>query len=133
MTATDNARLGRAFFDLLGRGDLDGALAILADDGIWTVQSGPAFPLGGDHTKQQFPELLARIGKAMPNGVRVDITTVTADGQRVVIEADVHGTNAVGKVYDNKLVYVLDVRDGKIVHGREYLDTIHANDVLVVG
>ena len=69
----------------------------------------------------------------MPNGVRVEVATVTADEERVVVEAGVHGTNAVGKVYDNKLVYVLDVRDGKIVHGREYLDTIHAGDVLVVG
>lgn len=94
-TATDNAPLGRAFFDLLGRSDLDGALD----------------RLGGDYAKQQFPEMPAGIGKAVPNGVRVDIATVTAGEHRVVIEAGVHATNAVGKVYDNKLVYVLDPAD----------------------
>ncbi|WP_372665845.1 nuclear transport factor 2 family protein [Amycolatopsis kentuckyensis] len=133
MTTADNASLGRAFFDLLDRGDLEGALDLLAEDGVWTVQSGPAFSLAGDYTKQQFPEMLAKVGAAMPDGVRVEIATVTADEYRVVVEAVVHGTNVVGKTYDNKLVYVLDVRDGKIVHGREYLDTIHARDVLVVG
>ena len=54
----------------------------------------------------------------MPDGFSFDITTVTADEDRVVVEVGVRATNVAGKVYDNRLVYVLDVRDGKIVHGR---------------
>jgi len=35
-----------------------------------------------------------------------------------------------GKTYQNKYHFLLLVRDGKIQQVKEYLDTMHANDVL---
>lgn len=132
MSAERNEQVGRAYFDLLGRGDVAGALAMMTEDATWTVAGRPAdFPLAGSYDREGFTRMLGRIGSVMPDGVRVTITSVTADDERVVIEADVRGTSVAHKEYDNRLVYVFDMRDGRIAAAREYLDTIHAGDVLV--
>lgn len=133
MTVAENKRIALSFFDKLSEGNLEGALALLDDGVVWRVAGQPdQFPLAGKYDKGQFVEMLSRVGVAMPDGVRVTITGSVADEDRVAVEAEVHGVSAAGKVYDNRLVYVLDVREGKIHNGREYLDTMHANEVLVV-
>ncbi|MET9482022.1 hypothetical protein [Streptomyces sp. NPDC006638] len=76
--------------------------------------------------------MMSRVGRALPNGVRVEITSVTSEGERVVIEYAAHDESAVGKVYDNRITLAVELSGGKIIRVREYLDTIHANDVLVL-
>jgi ketosteroid isomerase-like protein len=42
-----------------------------------------------------------------------------------------NGVSATGKAYHNQYHDLLEVRDGKIHAGREYLDTAHAQEVIV--
>jgi len=35
-----------------------------------------------------------------------------------------------GKLYNNRYHFLIEIRDGKIQAVREYLDTMHANEVL---
>jgi uncharacterized protein len=66
----------------------------------------------------------------MPNGITASSTATTAEDDRVAVKAKVYGVSATGKAYDNQLFYAFEVHDGKIHSVREYLDTIHANEVL---
>jgi len=89
------------------------------------------FALAGTKTKAQFSELVKGIGAAMPKGLRVTPKGITAEGDRVAVEAESYGETANGKVYNNMYHFLVEVRGGKIQAVREYLDTIHAQDVLV--
>ena len=40
-----------------------------------------------------------------PNGMRFEVSTVTAEENRVLIEAESHATLANGKPYDNQYVF----------------------------
>jgi uncharacterized protein len=89
------------------------------------------FALAGTKNKAQFAEMLTAIESGMPNGIRLTITGVTAEGDRVAVEMNADGVSATGKEYHNQYHDLLEVRDGKIHAGREYLDTAHAQDVIV--
>jgi hypothetical protein len=111
---------------------VDAALALMADTATWWVAGKPdKFALAGTKTKAQFAELLRGLGAAMPKGLRVTTTGLTAEGDRVAAEAESYGETATGKIYNNLYHFLFEVRDGKIQAVREYLDTMHAKEVLV--
>ncbi|MGW0705840.1 nuclear transport factor 2 family protein [Streptomyces sp. NPDC002643] len=133
MTATDNTETVLRFFENFNAGNAEAAFALLDEQVVWRVMGKPdRFPLAGDYDKDGIVRLLGTVGQVMPNGVELTITSSTAQDDRVVVEAESHGVSAAGKVYDNRLIYAFELRDSKILHIREYFDTIHANDVMVV-
>lgn len=132
MSAEENKKIVLGFFENLSSGKADAMLAMMADNATWTVMGKPdKFALGGTKTKAQFAELLKGIGSAMPKGLRVTPKALTAEGDRVAMEAESYGEHANGKIYNNMYHFLIEVRGGKIEAVREYLDTIHAQDVLV--
>jgi ketosteroid isomerase-like protein len=132
MSAEKNKNVALSFFENFSAGKVDAALAMLADTATWWVAGNPEkFVLAGTKTKAQFAELLNGIGAAMPKGLRVTPKGLTAEGDRVAVEAESYGETATGKVYNNLYHFLFEVRDGKIQAVREYLDTMHAKEVLV--
>ncbi len=132
MSAEDNKKIVLSFFENFSSGKMEQALAMMADNATWSVMGKPdKFALAGTKTKAQFTELVKGIGAAMPKGLRVTPKGVTAEGDRVALEAESYGETANGKVYNNMYHFLIEVRGGKIQAVREYLDTIHAQDVLV--
>ena len=89
MSAEDNKKIVLSFFENLSSGKADAMLAMLADNATWTVMGKPdKFALAGTKTKAQFAELLKGIGSGMPKGLRVTPKALTAEGDRVAMEAD---------------------------------------------
>lgn len=132
MSAEDNKKIVLSFFENLSSGKAEAMLGLMADNATWSVMGKPdKFALGGTKTKAQFAELLKGIGAAMPKGLRVTPKGITAEGNRVAVEAESYGEMANGKVYNNMYHFLVEVQNGKITAVREYLDTIHAQDVLV--
>lgn len=132
MSAEDNKKIVLSFFENLSSGKAEAMLGMMSDNSTWTVMGRPdRFALAGTKTKAQFAELLKGIGSAMPKGLRVTPKALTAEGDRVAVEAESYGEHANGKIYNNQYHFLVEVRDGKIQAVREYLDTIHAQDVLV--
>ena len=120
------------FFESLSTGNLDVALELISDSVTWWLAGKPEqFALAGSKDKTEFAEMLGLIEKGMPNGIRLTITGVTAEGDRVAVEMNADGVSALGKEYHNEYHDLLEVRDGKIEAGREYLDTAHAQEVIV--
>ncbi len=132
MSAEDNKKIVLGFFENLSTGKADAMLAAMSDSATWTVMGKPEnFALAGTKTKAQFAELLKGIGSAMPKGMRVTPKALTAEGNRVAVEAESYGEHANGKVYNNQYHFLIEVQNGKIQAVREYLDTIHAKEVLL--
>ena len=132
MSAEANKQVVLSFFENFSAGKVDAALALMADTATWWVAGNPdKFALAGTKTKAQFVELAQGIGAAMPKGLRVTPKGITAEGDRVAVEAESYGETASGKIYNNLYHFLLEVRGGKIQAVREYLDTMHAKEVLV--
>lgn len=129
---TANKMVALSFLDNLSNGKVDAALDLIADDVVWWLAGQPdQFALAGTKDKAQLAQMLATIETGMPTGIRLTITGVTVQGDRVAVEMNADGTSATGQRYHNRYHDLLEVRDGKIHAGREYLDTAHAQKVIV--
>ena len=128
MSAEDNKRFILGFFEDLSAGKGEAVLGAMADSATWWVLGN--FPLSGTKTKAQFAELIGQLGSKIDGGLRVTPTGLTAEGDRVAVEAESFAKMKNGKTYQNKYHFLFIVRDGKIQSVKEYLDTIHANEVL---
>jgi ketosteroid isomerase-like protein len=132
MSAEANKNVVLSFFENFSAGKIDAALALMADTATWWVAGKPdKFVLAGTKTKTQFAEIVKGIGTAMPKGLRVTPKGLTAEGDRVAAEVESYGETTTGKIYNNLYHFLFEVRDGKIQAVREYLDTMHAKEVLV--
>jgi ketosteroid isomerase-like protein len=126
-----NKNLARRFIDAISRADVDAIVDAYADDGCcWTAGS---MPISGTFSAKQVAEASRLVLTAFPDGLRFTIKSMTAEGDRVAIEAESHGKHASGKLYNNQYHFLMRARDGKIVEWKEYMDTMHANDVLCEG
>ena len=128
MGVEENKQLVKKFFENFSAGKVEDVLATLDDSATWWVAGN--FPLSGTKTKQEFAELAGQIGTMAPNGILVTPTAFTAEGDRVAMEATSYAEMANGKTYQNEYHFLIEVRDGKILSVREYLDTMHANEVI---
>jgi uncharacterized protein len=128
----ENKKVALTFLENLSAGKVDAALELIADDVDWWLAGKPEqFALAGSKDKTQFAEMLSMIEAGMPNGIRLTITGVTAEGDRVAVQMNADGVSVTGKEYHNQYHDLLEVRDGQIHVGREYLDTAHAQEVIV--
>ena len=132
MNTENNKNIVLDFFSNLSSGKMDVALKYMDENVVWVISGKhEQFSMAGTfQNKQEFIKMFSKIGKSMPNGVRVNITNAIAEGNYVVIESEAYGISASGKIYDNKLCHVFELSNSKIKACNEYLDTIHANEIL---
>lgn len=128
MSTDESRKLVLGFFENLDAGNGAAALDALSDSATWWIQGN--FPLSGTRTKAEFAKLLGELGAAIDGGLSLRVKGVTAEGDRVAVEAESFAKMKSGKTYQNRYHFLVEVHDGKIQAVREYLDTIHANEVL---
>ena len=129
MTIEANKKLAREFIDALDRADTQWVLEHYADDmTLWTAGS---IAISGTRGKAEIPALMEGILGGFPNGLRFRARSLTAEADRVAIEAESHGVHASGRTYRNEYHFLLRIRAGQIVEVKEYLDTLHAREVLL--
>jgi hypothetical protein len=128
MGIEENKRLVLGFFENLSAGKGEAIMEAMADSATWWVLGN--FPLSGTKSKAQFGALMGELGAKIDGGLRVTPKGLTAEGDRVAVEAESHAKMKNGKTYQNTYHFLFTVRDGKIQSVREYLDTMHANEVL---
>ena len=128
MGIEENKQIARDFFAALSRGDTQKVVDAYAEGGTcWT--SGTT-PLSGTHTRDQIAAATDGVMAAFPEGLQFTIQRLTAEEDRVAIEAESTGKHVSGKRYQQQYHFLMLIRDGKIEQLREYMDTMHANDVL---
>jgi hypothetical protein len=126
-----NKRLVREFLDRYAHGRYDAALALLAPDSRWWLPGHvQEFPAAGWVDKATVERRLAANLKLLPHGLEIIIGDMTAEGDRVAVEAESKGKLVNGTLYHNRYHFLFVVRDGHIHAVKEYLDTLHVMNAL---
>jgi ketosteroid isomerase-like protein len=128
MSVEENKKIVLGFIENLSAGNANAVFGAMADSATWWVAGN--FALSGTKTKAQFAELIGQLGPKIDGGLRVTPKGVTAEGDRVAVEAESYAKMKNGKTYQNLYHFLFVVRDSKIQSVKEYLDTAHAADVL---
>lgn len=123
MSTEENKAIALKLFENLSNMKIEAVLDALADDGRWWVLGGTYF--GQTLNREQFRKQLKALATAVPNGLNLKISRVIAEGDDVMVEAEGGAQTAANKLYNNHYVWVLTLRDGKVLEGREYMDTLH--------
>ena len=126
-----NVAVMRRFFDAMNSGDVANIIDSYADDGRCVTMGGTL--ISGSFDKSQIAMAAGRIYEAFPEGVRFVIHAVTAQDDRVAVEASSQGMHVSGREYRNQYHFLAHLRDGKIVSWKEYCDTEAITEVLCGG
>jgi ketosteroid isomerase-like protein len=131
MGVEENKEIARDLIEALGRADKARVLDLYAEDfELWTAGT---LPFSGVHSLDEAEGLMDGILDAFPDGLRFRIRSMTAEDDRVAVEAESEGVHASGRPYRNQYHFLMVIRDGKVRQLKEYLDTMHAQEVLVEG
>lgn len=127
----DNKRRVEAFSAAMNRGDAAALVAAYADDGY--VQTMGNTLISGTFTRAQISAAAGAIFETFPQGIRFTISAMTAEGERVAVEAESDGMHISGRRYHNQYHFLFRFRDGELATLKEYLDTERVTDVLCGG
>ena len=123
-----NKAIAERFFDCLNKQDVDALLALYADSlTFWTAGS---LPFSGTHTRAEVRPMVTGVTGVFPDGLHFTVDAMTAEGDRVAVEARAEGRHVSGATYQQRYHFLFIIRDGMIQSFSEYFDTLHANDVL---
>jgi hypothetical protein len=122
MSVEENKKTALKMIAGLEAGRLDETL--VTPDVAWWV------PGRGTVSKAEFLGLAEAFRGLLKDGCSMKVHGVTAEGDRVAVEAESYGKLANGKIYNNTYHFLFVFRDGKICLSKEYNDSKHAADVL---
>src|SRR3954452_6487800 len=132
MVLEDNKATVLEFLGHMVRSELDQLAAMLTSDfHLWVA--GDLVNSGSFHGPEAEAHLRGTGGGSsglFKSTVRLDIGEVTAEADRVCVEAATYGELSAGGVYENMLHFLFRVRDGKVAEMKEYMDTKHAADTI---
>ena len=132
MSTETNKEVAKKLFAELAASNLDGFFACLTPDATWKVMGKPdKFALAGTRNMAEMRTLLGGVAEAMATPLVVTPQAFTAEGDRVALEATSSADLKNGRKYRNNYHFVLEFRDGKIARVTEYMDTLHAKEILV--
>ena len=123
MSIQENIQIVKDLFAAMGRGDKQGLLALSAEDIEWVIP-GKDWPLAGTHRGHAgLADVLQKASE------EIEMTypqppEFVAQGDRVLVVGVATGKiKATNKPFKDDWVFDITVRDGKVKHIREYIDT----------
>ena len=123
----ENKALVQAFWRAFSESRFDDAMAMLGEDATWTVQGKT--DISRTYSKAEFSELVHGIADSTVKGIEVTPSLLTAEEDRVSMEATSYGALKNGRLYQNQYHFMHIVQGGKLRAVREYLDTEHVTEI----
>ena len=121
---TDSARdLCVGFFDDVSAGRFAEAWERLAPNVVYEVVAPE--PYGGVFDRAGLGATAAKVMERLAEPLKVTVTNVIVDGDRVAIETVSSARAKSGMLYRNRYHFAFRVSGDRIVEGREYLDSAH--------
>lgn len=126
MSVEENKHLAHQFIDRFTDNDIAGALDLMANDATWWSAGKPdQLPTAGAYNKEQIARLIYNMVGQLPNGLKMVVKSLVAEGDKVALEAESYGELPNGRVYNQQYHVLLTIREGRISAVKEYLDTQH--------
>jgi len=131
MNAANNKALVEKTWRAYCAGDMGTALANIAEDVHWVINAKiPGVP--AVHNGHEAMRAVSATAPAMfPSGLKQEVTSLTGEGDVVVMEYRMSGHTAKGRIYENSYCLVCKLSNGKIADIREYTDTYHIANVVL--
>ena len=121
---TDNRAIAKAFIASFPSGKIDTSL--MADEfTAWSTSSGEM-----EAPAQRLPGGVSVLATVFASPMQIDFVETTAEGDRVVIEANSSGPLVDGQEYSNRYVFVLRMKDGKVTRFEEHNNPIEVREKL---
>lgn len=132
MGVSENKQIILDFYEAGAQGDMDRCFSLLADDITWTNIGTTKFS-GTYVGKQAIAEnLLGPLFGNLRAGIASEIERLTAEGDIVVAQTSGTAEAIDGTPYNNTYCQVIEIRDGKILAVKEYMDTALIDSVFGV-
>ena len=127
MSAEENKQLVMQGYQLFRNKDMQGLLALYADDIEWIGSESDSLPFAGTwHGKDQVAEFFTQLGQAQ-EALRFEPETFIAEDNRVVVTGQASWlVKSTGQQYESPWVHVFTIRDGKVAQFQHYSDTAAA-------
>jgi ketosteroid isomerase-like protein len=119
--------VAQKFFTAVSQGDIDGLRAAIAPEIEWTVV-GHTVAIAKTYRgyDEMFGELLGALATLfVPGSVKIEIIAQYEDLAQSTVVTHFHETaqgQASGKTFNNQVVTIMTIADGKIVKGLEFMD-----------
>jgi uncharacterized protein len=123
MGANENKQIVTELFGHLSAGRNEQGLDLMAENATWWA------PGVGLMTKAHFAELTTQMKDILKGPIKLSLKRITAEDDRVAVEAESDGDLVNGKHYHNTYHFLIVVRGGKVCEVKEYNDTKYASDV----
>ena len=121
MSIEKNIQTVKDFFAAIGRGDREALLALAAEDIEWIIP-GEDWPLAG--TRHGHAGLADLLETAESIETSTEPREFVAQGDRVLVVGFARGKiKATNKTFEDNWIFAITVRDGRLTHIREYVDT----------
>jgi uncharacterized protein len=116
-----NKKLACRFMEAFSNCDIDLWASMIADDATYEIMGNSV--MSGLRNKVEIVEATRGLTQFFPKGIQLKVRGLTAEGDRVAMEAWGSGTAVTGAQYNNVYHLLFVIRDGKVKEAREYLCT----------
>lgn len=120
-----------AFIDAMNRGDVAAIVDAYAEDGVLTTMGHTL--ISGTFDKVTVAAAAGGIFEVFPQGIAFEVHRMTAQEDRVAVEASSRGMHISGREYRNHYHFLARLRDEKLVEWKEYCDTEAITEILCGG
>lgn len=127
MNKKESRELVEKFMDVFSSGDIVSLLKMMSEDATWWVAG--TLEISKTYAKQEFGELLESMAKLCEGPIKLTPIAFTCDEQRVAVETESYAETKSGKIYNNRYHFLFILKDGRIHKVKEYLDTMHTNEI----
>jgi uncharacterized protein len=131
MNSHETRDLINDLYGTLARGDRAHLMDLLAPDVTWQMPA--SIPNGSVRGAELVAEQLgtATVRRLFQRGsFRLTIHNLWTQDNVAIAQTGVHAITHAGTDYDMEYIWVYTCTDGRIVHVREYLDTLHAANII---
>jgi ketosteroid isomerase-like protein len=130
-SSESNKAIVAAFFDAMNSGDVDFIVNAYAADGC--LQTMGETLISGVFSRDQIAASAGGIFEVFPEGLKFQLLSMVAEGDKVAVEATSKGKHISGQTYSNNYHFLFEFREGKLMRLKEYLDTERVTDILCGG
>ena len=123
MSIQENVQIVKDFFAAMSRGDKQGLLALSAEDIEWIIP-GEDWPLAGTHRGHAGLAALLQKASDTVETSYPEPPEFVAQGDRVLVLGFAkRRVKSTKRTFEDRWVFAITVRNGKLTNIREYVDT----------